>query len=79
MIRKVSIDDAEMRVLTTGQFIFSTGARAQARKLVGGWARRAQARPRFVSVYGTIKSDAGRLVFLVDKLENLYIMGYYEN
>jgi hypothetical protein len=30
-------------------------------------------------VYGTIKSDAGRLVFLVDKLENLYNMGYYEN
>ena len=62
-----------------GQFIFSTWARAQARKQVGGWARRAQASPRFVSVYGTIKSDAGRLVFLVDKLENLNSMGYYEN
>jgi hypothetical protein len=39
VIRKVSIDDAEMRVLTTGQFIFSTWARAQARERGEGGPR----------------------------------------
>jgi len=34
----------EVTPSAAGQFIFSTGARAQARKLVGGWARRARAK-----------------------------------
>ena len=58
---------------------FQPGRARQLARGGGGWARRAQASPRFVSVYGTIKSDAGRRVFLVDKLENLNNMGFYEN
>ena len=39
----ISSEERDAWVVATGQFIFSTGARAQARKLVGGWARRARA------------------------------------
>ena len=42
-------------------FIFSTGARAQARKLVGGWARRAQAK---------IKVDKQEKLYIMGYYEN---------